>query len=611
MDQLVSLVFPYKWLLLCLVICIILAWIAVEYVRHSSAIALQAFMQHCVSAMFIYSVKDKQILFANPYASELLPIVRNGLFWQFVPRETGLHLSSLLSKHADPESGVLWTLPGSAESKQFRVYACQGRFGGHKVWFISAFEMSDWLGQLQQTENRLQHLTNAFNSLPNFVYFKDIHGRLLGCNQAWAQFHGLIAKDVVGKSLSDIFTRQELQQDYQQTEKVLSGENQQSQEWIVMSDGRRHLLESHSYPLLDCNIKPVGVMNISTDVTNWHQLNQKLEQENQQRVSTERQLEKQNNLIRSVFNATPDPIGFFDDQGAFTGGNEPFAAMFGLTQKQLLGQNVRDVLPEEQAQQHLQQNSEIMSTGKPISYDELVFLSDMTQVWYEMRKAPYRDESSGERGVILVARDVTERKQTQQQLADAIMQLEEMSFMDGLTDVANRRSFDERLSQLWATHTRERKELALILVDIDSFKQYNDNYGHQKGDEALSQVAKVIKQTARRGGDLVARYGGEEFAVLMPNTHIEGAGTVAQQLLDNVRTLNIPHQFSNVRPYLTISIGVTCAIPTEGSDYGDLIRAADINLYRAKRCHRDCYVSAELKVLAGSEIFENSRFQDL
>ncbi|CAG9000070.1 MAG: hypothetical protein CENE_02059 [Candidatus Celerinatantimonas neptuna] len=595
MDQLSTLVFPSQWLFDSAVASVLTLLIIWFYLRRSSELAPQAFVQHSVSSMLIVSHKDHRILFANPYAAELLSLSRCRGCWQLLTPHALQKLMDIIIQSDDPSQGLHWFLEQGNERRAIRVYACSGRYLGRKVWYISAYDDHRQHSYVYHQQQQVQRLFDAFNSLPNFVYFKDRQNRLLGCNEAWANFHGLTPMGIIGKSMDDILTRRELQREDQMTSQVLEGNSQQTQEWVIMGDGKRHLLETHSYPLLDSHQQSLGVMSISTDVTNWHQLNQKLEQENQQRLLTEQQLEKQNNLIRSVFNASPDPIGFFDEGGSFTGGNEPFAAMFGLSQTDLLARNVRDVLPAWEVIEHIRQNNEIIKNGKMISYEELVVLPDERQVWYEIRKAPYFDHSSHERGVILVARDVTERKKTEQQLADAIMQLEELSFVDGLTQIANRRSFDERLSQLWLLQEREQRELSLILLDIDCFKQYNDNYGHQQGDEALRKVASIIKETVKRGCDLVARYGGEEFAVLMPNTDLDGACSLASQLLENIALEQIEHGYSEVTGHLTISIGVSSAIPHSQRDYGELIEAADICLYHAKRKGRNCYQSCLMR----------------
>lgn len=133
------------------------------------------------------------------------------------------------------------------------------------------------------------------------------------------------------------------------------------------------------------------------------------------------------------------------------------------------------------------------------------------------------------------------------------MELEELSFVDGLTKVANRRSFDEQLVKMWHSHIREGEPLSLILCDIDFFKPYNDNYGHQSGDAALRKVADVFQHVIRRPLDAVARYGGEEFAILLPNTTETGAIHVAENISLELAAANIPHEFSGVSDRLTLS----------------------------------------------------------
>jgi diguanylate cyclase (GGDEF)-like protein len=190
---------------------------------------------------------------------------------------------------------------------------------------------------------------------------------------------------------------------------------------------------------------------------------------------------------------------------------------------------------------------------------------------------------------VYITRDVTERKQTEQQLADAIMQLQELSYVDSLTQVANRRSFDERLRSMWDLHRRDGKELSLLLIDIDCFKQYNDHYGHQQGDEALRACAKLISQSSKRGSDIVARYGGEEFAILLPNTSSAGGEQIAVNLLAQFKQAKIAHATSFVSEHLSVSVGLATMVPEVEQDYGDLVGAADRCLYQAKHDGRARY----------------------
>jgi len=160
--------------------------------------------------------------------------------------------------------------------------------------------------------------------------------------------------------------------------------------------------------------------------------------------------------------------------------------------------------------------------------------------------------------------------------------LRQMVFLDGLTGVANRRCFDERLDVEWRRAARSASPLALLMLDVDHFKRFNDCYGHQMGDECLRQVAAAIKGSLVRPGDVVARYGGEEFACILPATDFEGALAVGAGIEQAVRGLQIPHAQSDVSDVVTLSIGVSMGLPERDGDPARLLALADAQLYRAK-----------------------------
>ena len=164
--------------------------------------------------------------------------------------------------------------------------------------------------------------------------------------------------------------------------------------------------------------------------------------------------------------------------------------------------------------------------------------------------------------------------------------LQQLSTTDSLTQIANRRHFEQVFTGEWRRCQRMAEPLALVMVDVDAFKQYNDTYGHQAGDDCLRRVAEVMAAGCRRASDLCARYGGEEFVILLPQTTEQEATELADNIRQRIQDLNIPHSASSAN-VVTISAGVACQVPDKNSEAEDLIRQADQWLYQAKSAGRN------------------------
>ena len=192
----------------------------------------------------------------------------------------------------------------------------------------------------------------------------------------------------------------------------------------------------------------------------------------------------------------------------------------------------------------------------------------------------------GRMGRLWHQRDVTSMREAQRKLADANKRLEELSLTDGLTGLANRRQFDQTLAREWARSMRLGRPLAVIMMDIDLFKKFNDHYGHQGGDECLRMIADAIRAGARRASDLAARYGGEEFSVIAVDTDITNAWTLAEVVRLSIRDRALPHALSPAG-IVTASAGVAATVPSDGMRPEALLKRADQALYRAKAAGGD------------------------
>jgi diguanylate cyclase (GGDEF)-like protein len=194
------------------------------------------------------------------------------------------------------------------------------------------------------------------------------------------------------------------------------------------------------------------------------------------------------------------------------------------------------------------------------------------------------------------AGQVAARVRLQKRLQQMTAELRTAASTDPLTGLQNRRVFDEALSRGWAASQRVRSPLALLMIDVDYFKAYNDHYGHPAGDRCLQTIAHWLLQVVRRPADLVARYGGEEFAVLLPDTNAQGACRVAENVVQAVRSAGIEHAASVIARHVTISVGVSFSSPSEDSETlrmslrrtpADFVAIADLALYAAKQAGRD------------------------
>ena len=186
--------------------------------------------------------------------------------------------------------------------------------------------------------------------------------------------------------------------------------------------------------------------------------------------------------------------------------------------------------------------------------------------------------------------DVSMAVARERKLRELASELESQTLVDSLTGIANRRRFDLHLDDEFRRARRNVSPLSLIMIDVDYFKNYNDNYGHQRGDQCLVQIAGALGNMLNRSCDLVARYGGEEFAAVLPDTNEDGAMQVAEAMRAEIEALDIEHACSGVAKFVTISLGVSTLVPEHLSKTGTLIHAADRALYQAKRSGRNCVV---------------------
>ncbi|MCR8631819.1 diguanylate cyclase [Paenibacillus radicis (ex Xue et al. 2023)] len=298
-----------------------------------------------------------------------------------------------------------------------------------------------------------------------------------------------------------------------------------------------------------------------------------------------------------LHSATEMAIVVTDVQGRITIFNSGAERMLGYQAEELIGKHtpalfhLADDLQEhvEKRNMSMQQEANAFEVliaaarnGQTTEREWTYVLKNGNAIKVDLIISPVKENYDHILGFMFMATDITLKKQSEERLLRANEMLHQLTLLDGLTQIPNRRSMDESLSACWEFADRSSQPISLIMIDIDCFKSYNDTYGHLGGDQCLKQVAKTIQSTIRIN-DLVARYGGEEFAVVLPSTTLEEAEKLAEEIRARVEQLHIPHSGSVSCGWVTVSLGVSSIIPHSGVQSEQLICTADKALYLAKQ----------------------------
>ena len=273
--------------------------------------------------------------------------------------------------------------------------------------------------------------------------------------------------------------------------------------------------------------------------------------------------------------------------------NVGFEKMTGYSSREVLGKNCRFLQGEDRMQPSIEVVREAVKNGESCVVMLRNFRKDGSLFWNEFNMSPVRDTAGVVTHFIGVLKDVTARvemlthlRQSKLALQNANHQLSILALTDSLTGIGNRRYFDEQFQSLLSMAQRGKAPLAVLMIDLDHFKRYNDLYGHQAGDDCLRQVGGCIADAFQRPGDCAARYGGEEFAVISIGMSMEEFQQHAQQLCDKVRALDIAHLDSPCG-VVTVSAGGVARVPTRDTLALSLLKAADKALYQAKQRGRN------------------------
>ncbi len=340
--------------------------------------------------------------------------------------------------------------------------------------------------------------------------------------------------------------------------------------------------------------------NLEDELDNLKNENSELIDQFEQTITRANTLEVQAEIARlefnQVFNAIDDAIWIISNNKKVLRVNSPLLDLLNLENKeQAIGRKCHELINSDLCHTEKCPLSGTHRNIKRLELDIEIDRENDEKVAYWLTITPLLGVVSETIGIVEQFKDITERKHYESELETANLKLERLATLDGLTQLANRRFFDETLRREWSRARREKQPLSLIMCDVDFFKLYNDHYGHQKGDECLQTLAQCMQNCLQRAADFIARYGGEEFVIVLPNTDSDGAQKVAENLRNTVLSLKREHIHSKVSDYVTLSFGVATVVPgQDGIDPKDLIKSADESLYVSKRTSRNTVTVKDL-----------------
>lgn len=463
-------------------------------------------------------------------------------------------------------------------------------------------------------------LAQVLDGLPHYIFWKDQNSVYQGCNQAFAEVVGLSSTDEVrGKTDYDMPWKRDEADWFRVCDRRVMASNTPAYAIIEpqqQRDGRQGWIKTDKIPLRDASGQVVGILGSYEDVSDRIALNQTLKHQTQSleaavvektqalQASKEQLHHLAANVPGMIYQLWRTPAGDVSFPYVSSGCQElcEVSADAAMADAQAL-LNIIDPAERDAFEVAMMKSA---ASLLPWCWEGRVLLASGTEKWVQGAARPARqadgsvlwdgllidvsDRKRAEQAIQRLNSDLEQRvAERTQALAQANQELERLANLDGLTQIANRRRFDQCLFQEWKRLAREEQPLSLVLIDIDHFKAYNDRYGHLAGDQCLHRVAQLLKSMALRPADLVSRYGGEEFAVILPGTPMAGAEAVAQRIQQGIAKLNIDHARSPTALYLTLSLGVATTHPTSDMLPTTLIEYADTALYEAKSQGRNRY----------------------
>lgn len=521
--------------------------------------------------MILYKEK---IVYANPSALELLgcdyEYIVGKCVWEIFSEEHREYIKATALQrlnNALPRLDYQSQLVTKDNDKRWvNVISTTVHIQNEFMGLATIFDITEKKILEEELATREKMWADMFNRHTEIMLFIDAEGggKIIDANPAAAQFYGYSQEELRRMNISDINTLSQPTV-FREMQEAMS--NRKNSFYFVhrLANG-----ELRNVQVSSVSIRTRGknvLFSIVNDIT--------------EQLSYEQKLAESEARYRFIAENSTDMITRIRRDGRYDYVSEASLKLLGFAPEEMIGHNPLEFVIHPEEVKAIQEFTNSMSEAADVAtVTHRMRKKDGDYTWLETTAKKLTDANGKYMGVLAVSRDVTKRRQIEERLKEANKMLLHLSSRDGLTGIPNRRAFDQYFVEAWEAYTK----IALIMIDIDYFKKYNDTYGHLQGDDCLQKVALCLEQCISPM-QFVARYGGEEFVVIAPEMDALEASELAEHIRSSIEALQIPHAGSEVSDVVSISLGVSDSL--SATSITELIEKADEALYQAKRTGRN------------------------
>lgn len=459
---------------------------------------------------------------------------------------------------------------GDMVTAMLSVSLVHDELGNPRYFIAQMMDISEKTTAQSEVKQLTKRISTILESILDSFFSIDNQYRFIYSNAAAQKLFKRSEAELIGQNILELFPW--IKGTISQQEFAIAMENREQRLYEQFIPQLNHWFEANIYP------SEFGISVHFRQIT--------------ERKRTADKLLESEKSFRLLAENTSDMISKHNWDGLYTYVSPACYALLGYRDDELIGKSPFLLYHPDDKQRMLDNQRQIYDHVDENTISYRIKRKDGVYRWFESTTRVVLHDGDRTQTIVSVSRDITPRKEIELQMLEQYQIMHALSHVDGLTTIANRRSFDEIWNNEWEDAHRHHMPVTLMIGDIDNFKAYNDTFGHQKGDDCLRQIAAAMRSALKRPLDIVTRYGGEEFGIILPQTSKERAATIAKRLLEAVAQLEIPHAEKTGSSYVTISMGSATWEPDCPLSQDELFTAADRALYQAKHEGKNRYITS-------------------